>query len=61
MKRVIFALLSMALAEASFAPKAFTQAQTTTTVQNIPFKTGVFNPCNGQIFSISGVLISRKP
>jgi hypothetical protein len=52
------ALLSMALAGASFAPKASAApAITTTIINNIPFNNiTLLNPCTGQPVTLSGVL-----
>jgi hypothetical protein len=52
MKRVMFALLSMALAGASFAPKA--SAATTTT--KTPLVEAAYSCFNGQIITLSGVV-----
>jgi hypothetical protein len=53
---MMWALVSIALAGASFAPKASAQATTETTVENEPFETDALNPCNGQDVTFSGVL-----
>jgi hypothetical protein len=58
MKRVMWALVSMALAGASFALKASAAPATTTTIINdMPFNnTTLLNPCNGELVTFSGVL-----
>jgi hypothetical protein len=58
MKRVMFtaALLSMVLAGASLAPKASAQTSTLTITESVPLNTSVYNPCNGQVVALSGVL-----
>jgi hypothetical protein len=52
---VVAAVCSMTIAGASFAPNASAD-QTISSTQNIPFNTGLFNPCNGQIVSLAGFL-----